>query len=148
MKRIQVSRKIFTDKSTVGDIFFDGEWVANSLEDTIRNIKVAKHTAIPAGDYKIELRHSNKFNRLMPFLLQVPFFEGVMFHWGNSDIDTEGCILTGHYDEKNPNWISESRKSFENLYSLIEQAVKNKEELIASVYGGLRKDEFILFKEL
>lgn len=148
MKRIQVSRKIFTNISTIGDIFFDGEFVCSSLEDTIRNVKVVKKTAIPSGDYKIELRHSNKFDRIMPFLLNVPYFDGVMFHWGNDAEASAGCILTGHYDDKQPDWVSSSRKSFQALFSMIDGAVKSGEETIVSIYGGLKKEEFIEAKKM
>lgn len=147
MKKIQVSRKIFTDKSTIGDIFFDGEFISNSLEDTIRNVKIAKETAVPAGEYKVELRWSSKFSRTMPFLVAVPYFDGVMFHWGNHDGNSEGCILTGHHDDKQPNWISSSRKAFQDLYDRIESEIKSGEEVKASIYGGLRKEEFITIKQ-
>lgn len=147
MKKIQVSRKIYTDLSTIGDIFFDGNFICSSLEDTIRNVKLAKQTAIPAGEYKIEIRHSPKFNRMMPFLLDVPFFEGIMFHWGNDPKDTDGCILTGHYDTANPDWISSSRKSFDQLMTLILEAHAKGEDIIVNVFGGLRKEEFIAAKQ-
>ena len=146
MAKIQLSRKVFTDKSTIGDIFFNGKLICSSLEDTIRNVKIAKETAIPAGDYRIQLRHSAKFNRIMPFLLDVPYFEGVMFHWGNHDGNSEGCILTGNYDEGRPDWISASRKSFDELFSLIEQSSNRGEELVVNIYGGLKREDFISAK--
>lgn len=149
MKKIQVSRNIFTNNSTIGDLFFAGEFVCATLEDTIRNMKVVKKTAIPAGNYKIELRHSPKFNRVMPYLLDVPYFEGVMIHWGNDAENTDGCILVGSKEENKADWISSSRKAFETLYSMIEGAIKGGtgEEVWISIYGGIRREDFIQAKK-
>lgn len=147
MKKIQVTRNIFTNKSTIGDLFFDGAFVCSTLEDTIRNIKVAKQTAIPAGDYKIELRHSNKFDRIMPFLLDVPYFDGVMIHWGNDAENTDGCILVGSKEPLKEDWISSSRKAFDLIYPLIEKTINAGEDVWVGVYGGLKKDDFIAAKK-
>lgn len=145
MKKIQITRNIFTDKSTIGDLFFDGEWVCATLEDSVRRIKEYGKTAIPSGEYKIELRHSNKFNRMMPFLLDVPYYEGVMIHWGNEAEATLGCILVGVKEENKADWISSSRKTFEVLYSMIEGVIKGGvgEEIWVSILGGIKKEDFV-----
>lgn len=147
MKTLQVSRKIYTDKSTIGDIYFDGEFICSSLEDTIRNVKVAKHTAIPAGNYELVLRQSPRYKRMMPYILDVPFFEGIMIHWGNSDLSTEGCILTGLYDPSKPDWIASSRKSFDELYAKIEKSFNDKEKIEVVIHGGMKKEDFIQIKK-
>lgn len=57
--------------------------------------KVMGSTAIPAGRYKLQWRHSPSFKREMPYLEDVPGFSNVMLHWGNDVKDTAGCILIG-----------------------------------------------------
>ena len=92
---------------TIGNLYIDGEFLCNTLEDTdrglhqdmplseIKRIKVANETAIPTGTYKVIVNQSPKFGRLLPRLLDVPGFDGILIHRGNTDKDTSGCPLVG-----------------------------------------------------
>lgn len=80
---------------TIGELSLDGAWFCYTLEDTIQTSKVPGKTAIPAGTYKLDLTHSPKFNTMLPLLTNVPGFEGIRVHAGNTADDTEGCILVG-----------------------------------------------------
>jgi hypothetical protein len=110
--KIEVTRKIFQPKSTISDLTFptnENNLLCNVLEDIdrglyqtdtlekIMSVKVLHKTAIPYGTYKVILDFSNRFQRVMPHILNVLGFEGIRIHIGNSDIDTDGCLLLGEY---------------------------------------------------
>lgn len=136
-----LQRKIFTDHSTIGDLYLDGEFQCETLEDTIRNQKIDGMTAIPAGEYEVIIRASQRYGRPMPYLLKVPFFEGIMIHTGNSDKDVRGCIAVGQYDPNQKDFISTSRHTFDELFPKIEKALL-KSRLFINIYGGYSKEDF------
>lgn len=117
---ITVARKEFTEKSTIGDLLIDGEFECFTLEDCVRPVKIKSMTAIPAGVYEVVINFSQRFKRPLPLLLKVPDFEGVRIHPGNTDADTEGCILVGRV--KQPDFIGESRVAFEALFTKMQEA--------------------------
>jgi hypothetical protein len=117
---ITVARKEFTEKSTIGDLLIDGEFECFTLEDCVRPVKIKSMTAIPAGVYEVVINFSQRFKRPLPLLLKVPDFEGVRIHPGNTDADTEGCILVGRV--KQPDFIGESRVAFEALFTKMQDA--------------------------
>ena len=65
------------------------------MEDTVRDEKIAGKTAIPEGTYEVVVNRSPRFKRDLPLLLNVPNFEGIRIHRGNTAKDTNGCILVG-----------------------------------------------------
>jgi Family of unknown function (DUF5675) len=73
----------------------NGAFECVTLEDVVRDEKIKGGAAIPAGAYEIAVTLSNKFQKLLPLLMNVPNFEGVRIHSGNKPEDTEGCILVG-----------------------------------------------------
>ena len=119
---ITIKRLYKTETSTIGELLVDGIWECFTLEDTERAIKIKGETAIPKGTYRIIINESNRFKRLLPLLIDVPNFEGVRIHSGNSNHDTEGCILVGQ--TRNKNYIGQSRKAFDKLFKKM-QAAKN-----------------------
>lgn len=105
--RIEVKRIAKRSTYTIGKMYIDGNYFCDTLEDvdrginqkdslnTIKKIKVAGATAIPTGAYKVIVNMSPKFQRNLPRLIDVPGFEGILIHRGNTDKDTAGCILVG-----------------------------------------------------
>ncbi|MDE3022318.1 MAG: hypothetical protein KGI54_10695 [Pseudomonadota bacterium] len=118
--KLLVERIEFTDKSTIGKLSIDGEFFCYTLEDVVRKEKVFGETAIPAGTYKVSITYSPHFKRELPLLANVPNYEGVRIHPGNTDADTEGCILVG--STKNVNFIGNSRTTFELLFAKLKTA--------------------------
>lgn len=98
--KLRVERRVKGDTYTIGTLYVNGERFCDTLEDKVRNLaggesKVPGETAIPEGRYKVIVNRSPKFGRDLPRLLDVPQFEGVLIHRGNTDKDSSGCILVG-----------------------------------------------------
>ena len=101
-----LERKYLKEKYTIGNLYINGVFFSNTLEDTVRDLnkdgifncgelKISGHTAIPYGEYEIKVTYSPKFKRELPILLNVPHFEGIRIHRGNTEKDSSGCVLVG-----------------------------------------------------
>lgn len=114
---------------TIGRMSIDGKYFCDTLEDTVRKPggKIPGRTAIPAGKYKIKLTESLRFGKLMPRLMDVPGFTGVLIHSGNTAEDTEGCILVGKNRVKGK--VLDSRETFAKFLRLLFVAERGGEEL-------------------
>lgn len=118
--KIQIKRLHKTKNSTIGELTIDGKFECYTLEDIEREVKIKAETAIPKGTYKVIINQSNRFKRLMPLLLNVPNFEGVRIHAGNTNHDTEGCILVGR--TRGVDFIGQSRKAYDSLFKKMKEA--------------------------
>lgn len=126
--KIYIRRFEYGTNYTIGRLFVDGEYQCYTLEDKVRDTKIFGETAIPAGKYKVVIDYSPRFKRELPHILDVPGFEGVRIHPGNTSEDTEGCILVGKL-WGGTNFIGQSRKAFEELFAKMKAAVAAKEEI-------------------
>lgn len=117
---ITVKRLYKADTCIIGELLVDGIFECFTLEDPEREVKIKGETAIPKGTYKVIINESNRFKRQLPLLLNVPNFEGVRIHSGNTNHDTEGCILVGQ--SRNKNYIGQSRKAFAKLFKKMQKA--------------------------
>lgn len=109
--------------ATLGVLFVDGIFECFTLEDVVRaGDKVDTQTAIPAGRYQVVITFSNRFQRPLPLLVNVPGFEGIRIHPGNTDADTEGCILVGA--DRGLNAVLQSRLAFADLLPKLETGLK------------------------
>ena len=98
--KLKLERLYKKDNYTIGKLYINDKYFCDTLEDTVRelntiNDKIKHKTAIPEGVYKVVVTMSPKFKRLLPLLLNVPFFTGIRIHRGNNKNDTSGCILVG-----------------------------------------------------
>lgn len=109
----------------------DNTFKCYTLEDPQRFIKVEGDTCIPKGRYEVILNMSNRFNQYMPLLLNVRGFEGVRIHWGNTKIDTHGCILVGNEDSSD-GFMGASREAYNALMARL-KLVEKKEKIWISI---------------
>lgn len=115
--KLQLVRITFNATETLGHLYIDGNYFCDTLEDTFREVKIKHETCIPTGKYKVTLTYSNRFKRVLPLLHNVPNFEGIRIHRGNTDKDTSGCILVG---EKSGNKVIFSTKYEEQIVQLMQ----------------------------
>lgn len=121
--KLTVNRHPHGITCTIGDLLIDGDFFAHTLEDLPRETKIPGETRIPAGTYQVLLTVSPAVaagklwsplpSTELPLLIHVPGFDGVRIHAGNTDKNTQGCILVGHWS--GGEFIRESRKVLELL---------------------------------
>lgn len=132
-----IDRKWKKDEYTISNLYVDGSKVCNVIEDKdrgldqnmpldeIKKLKVYGKTAIPTGRYKVVFAASNRFgnssyamNKLIPYVQNVKGFSDIRMHAGNTDKDTEGCLLLGKNDVvgKVTNSQYWCKKVFERMY--------------------------------
>ena len=127
---------------TIGRLYIDGVYFCDTLEDRDRGLKqslpasvnrakkVAGATAIPVGRYQVTLKmQSQRFKNkkqyefcdgYLPRLINVPAFEGILIHIGNTNRDTDGCILVGRNTKVGK--VLESGVTFRELYAKLKEA--------------------------
>ena len=134
--------------STNGALFdiTDGRrrFLCYTLEDEHRDEKVAGETRIPAGEYPITFRriggfhdkYASRFRTIhkgMLWVRDVPNFEYILIHCGNTDDDTSGCLLLGDTQENNQEkpegFVGHSTRSYFRVYPYIASALERKEEV-------------------
>lgn len=146
--KITVKRKIFNECDTIGDLYVSYpetpdtlEFVCNTLEDKVRNPKGTKkenfkkiygETAIPYGTYRVIMSYSNTFKKILPEVLEVPLYEGVRIHGGNTKKDTLGCLLLGDSPKisQTESWIYNSQKNLKKFLAILEPALKKGKVII------------------
>ena len=120
--KLLLNRTAFTDHSTIGELLIDGVKNCVTLEPPFKT-DGTKPRAIPCGTYPVRIARSNRFKRLIPHVLNVPGFEGVLIHVGNFHGDTEACILVGlRVDPNHPDMIDSSKVAFERLFVKLRDA--------------------------
>lgn len=133
--KLRVERLWKKPAYTVGRLFVDGKLFCNTLEDTVRDLsnekKVYGKTAIPYGEYRVVYNWSPKFGRNLPRLLNVPAFEDILIHPGNTADDSAGCILVGRNTEVGR--LTESRYTSDKLNVLIEDAQRGGESITIEI---------------
>tara|TARA_R110002126_G_scaffold136656_1_gene281184 strand:+ start:2570 stop:3034 length:465 start_codon:yes stop_codon:yes gene_type:complete len=152
--KLQVLRFSSGSDSTNGlllDVTEGVKFLAYTLEDEYRKEKKSKETRIPAGTYEIKLRDEGGFHqkyskrypnmhRGMLHIIDVPNFEYILIHTGNTDEHTAGCLLVGDSQQNNQvtkdGFIGSSNNAYKRIYPSIAKAIGNL-ELVTIEYIGL-----------
>lgn len=148
--KILVDRKWKKETYTIGNLYINGKLFCNTLEDRDRGIKksdslsvikskkIYGETAIPTGTYGVTMNitspkysavkwYWNLCKGMMPRLLNVPGFEGILIHPGNTHFDTYGCILVGKNTIKGQ--VTQSKDTFAKLYKQMKAAADKGETI-------------------
>jgi len=125
----------------------EGFYICHLLEDEHRDVKVAGETRIPAGRYQIKLRtagsihpkYAEKFPGLhigMLWLQDVPNFEWIYIHLGNTDKHSEGCLLTGTTPVMHSGGggtVSDSTSAYKKLYQIVVEAMEENQQVFITI---------------
>lgn len=126
---LALQREPSANGATIGRLSVDGRHECYTCEDVVRpgQEKVRGATAIPEGPYRVVITQSRRFGVPMPLLLDVPGFEGIRIHWGNTAADTEGCILVGvgFVGDR----VTDSQVAYRRLFAQIQAALDAGEEV-------------------
>jgi len=139
--KITVNRYLSNADATLSDVMVNGDPECYGLEDEYREVKVANETRIPAGTYPIKLRAAGgmhgryceaewckDWHKGMLHLQDVPGFEWIYIHPGNTDDHTSGCLLVGDQANEGEHLtISKSRIAYERLYKKVVAALEGGE---------------------
>lgn len=146
---LTLDRRWKKDKYTIGNLYINGEWFCNTVEDKDRGLsqdmsledikkkKVYSETAIPTGKYRISMkRKSPKYSQkkqyekcggYVPYLRDVPGYSGILIHIGNWPTESAGCILVG--ENKVRGGVVNSTTWFWKLYDILKAADERNEEI-------------------
>lgn len=108
--KLLLKRIALKETYTIGHLYIDGKYFCDVIEDKVRDKdkdgkflfgekKVYGETAIPYGTYAVQVSWSPKFRRMLPMLLDVPYFTGIRIHRGNTAKDSSGCLIVGENKE-------------------------------------------------
>ena len=132
--------------TTLGEFKF-GRNTILSLEDDFDDVKVHGETRIPEGRYEIRLRTEGRFHesfkakysfhRGMLHLQDVPNYEYILIHPGNTAKDTEGCIITGN-KKVNENYVSGSTFAYLFFYGYVIAAFDRGERVYLNIIDNPR----------
>ena len=147
--KLEVLRFSSQQDSTNGLLFqvIDGkrDFLCYTLEDERREEKVKHETRIPAGTYKIKLRKEGGFHarytkkypdihRGMLHVTDVPGFEYILIHTGNTDEHTSGCLIVGSSQTSNlvakDGFIGSSTATYKQIYPPIARAIEDGQEVV------------------
>ena len=149
-----LKRTYNNDKYCIGHLYINGKYFCDTIEDCDRGLdskmplkeilkrKIKAVTAIPTGVYGILMNFvspkylkkpffKNLCGGKMPRLTNVPGYEGVLIHTGNTAADSEGCILVGQNKVKGK--VINSTETFVSLYAILKKAHDNHEGIYLKI---------------
>ena len=144
--KLEILRFNSSDDFTSG-LLFDvtdnkRKFLCYTLEDQAQTTKVYGETRIPAGTYNLTLRTEGGFHtrylakfggdwhKGMIYVNEVPNFEYILWHIGNTDDDTAGCLLLGKTQQAN--FIGSSGDAYKDVYPKVRDAILYGEKVTAT----------------
>lgn len=134
--KLLLIRKHYSFDCTIGELFRvdyntqKTERICYTLEDASSDHKVYGQTCIPTGTYKVKNTYSNRFGKILPLIMDVPGYEGIRIHGGNSAKDTLGCILVGKFFDTRVERIWSCAEPLESIIKLIDDYHNTELEII------------------
>ena len=127
----------------LSDITDERRVLCFTLEDEAREKKVYGATCIPSGEYRVTLRREGRFHQLysakypdlhsgMLWVRDVPNFEWILIHIGNTAKDTKGCLLVGNsctLPVDSPGFVGHSERAYLRIYPPIASALEAGEKV-------------------
>lgn len=151
--KLTLKRIALRDTYTIGRLYVDNHYFSDTIEDVVRDLnkdgdlnddgegKVYAKTAIPYGRYEITMKvKSPKFSQrsaynwcsgYLPRLLNVPHFEGILIHAGNSADSSAGCLIVG--ENKIKGQVVNSMATLKKLVPMLKRASDNGEKIWISI---------------
>ncbi|EGP4417554.1 hypothetical protein IZS71_001168 [Campylobacter coli] len=103
-----------------------------SLEEDKEGLESGKDLRIPEGNYNLKRHSPSRFENTLRNITkkdddaminvyndEVPASRAILIHWGNTNKDTQGCILLGHTKDNNNESIGQSRQACKEFYDLM-----------------------------
>ncbi len=137
------------EQRTIGQLYINGDFFSFTLEDPIRepedrpdtgldawvaSWKLVNETAIPSGSYEVTLENSPKFGPDTMTINKVPGFATIRIHAGNTQMDTEGCVIVGYkLTADDIIWPGSARPAVADLKQKVKDAIGNGEDVTISI---------------
>ncbi|EAL4865906.1 hypothetical protein DPL74_06740 [Campylobacter coli] len=103
-----------------------------ALEEDKEGLESGKDLRIPEGIYDLKRHSPSRFENTLRSITkkdddaminvyndEVPASRAILIHWGNTNKDTQGCILLGHTKDNNNESIGQSRQACKEFYDLM-----------------------------
>ncbi|ECV6605070.1 hypothetical protein RO514_000448 [Campylobacter coli] len=103
-----------------------------SLEEDKEGLESGKDLRIPEGNYNLKRHSPSRFENTLRSITKkdddtminvynddVPSSRAILIHWGNTDKDTQGCILLGLTKDNNNESVGQSRLACKEFYDLM-----------------------------
>lgn len=129
--------------TTFGELTIDGDWFCHTLEDQIRELpgvdvsiwKVKAVTAIPSGVYRVTMEQSPRFGPDTLTINDVPGFDKIRIHGGNTAADTEGCVIVGSRCDREAGTITGAKVDgvLDKLKARVREALERSEQVFIDV---------------
>ncbi|EAJ6496756.1 hypothetical protein D2G03_08640, partial [Campylobacter jejuni] len=119
-----------------------------SLEEDKEGLESGKDLRIPEGNYNLKRHSPSRFENTLRSITKkdddtminvynddVPSSRAILIHWGNTDKDTQGCILLGLTKDNNNESVGQSRQACKEFYDLMHG--KNLEDIKLEITNEL-----------